>query len=207
MLRVGLTGGIGCGKSTVAAMMRELGCTLIEADAIAHKIIESGQSAYDEIVRDFGRQILDEKGKIDRGKLGRIVFEDASKLYCLNEIVHPRVFTEVEREFERLAREKPDGVAVLEAALLVETGYNRKLDRLVVVWCRPDQQMERLLTRGMTAEQARQRISSQIPLEEKRALASDQIDCSNTLQETRKQVEELVKKLKSLAVKAAGAHT
>ena len=206
-MRVGLTGGIGSGKSTVAAMLRELGCVVIEADLLAHRLIEVGEPAYDEVVRDFGRQVLDEKGAIDRRKLGRIVFSDSAKLYCLNEIVHPRVFAAVELEFERLERERPDSVAVLEAALLVETGYKKKLDRLAVTWCRPEQQIGRLVSRGLTPEQARQRIASQIPLEEKRAAADDQIDCSGAIEATRKQVEELVKRWKELAVKVKQAHT
>src|SRR5262249_28541389 len=130
MLRVGLTGGIGCGKSTVAAMMRELGCVVIEADPIAHQVIEPGQPAYTEIVRDFGRQVVGEDGRIDRSKLGRIVFADAAKLYCLNEIVHPRVYAEVEAQFGRLEIEAPESVVVMEAALLIETGYNQRLDKL-----------------------------------------------------------------------------
>lgn len=199
MLRAGLTGGIACGKSTVAGMLREDGCAVIEADPLAHQLTEPGQPAYDEIVRDFGRQVLDGQGRIDRGALGRIVFADMSKLFCLNEIVHPRVIREVERQLAELARSQPAGVAVVEAALLVETGYNTKLDRLAVAWCRPEQQLERLLGRGMTAEQARQRIGSQMPLEEKRGIANDSIDCSGTIEQTRTQVAELVKQWKKLA--------
>ncbi len=199
MLRVGLTGGIGCGKSTVVAMMRALGCHVIEADPLAHKLIEPGQPAFQEVVRAFGADILHSDGHVDRGKLGAIVFADMDKLLRLNAIVHPRVLKELERLFSEYAAANPKGVAVVEAALLVEAGYVKHLDRLVVAWCRPEQQMERLLARGMSREQIEQRLAAQMPLEEKRRRADDVVDCSVSLEETRAQVERLVGKLKQLA--------
>jgi dephospho-CoA kinase len=199
MLRVGLTGGIGCGKSTVAAMMRALGCHIIEADPLAHKLIEPGQTAFQEVVRAFGADILHSDGHVDRAKLGAIVFADMDKLLRLNAIVHPRVLKELERLFSEYAVANPQGVAVIEAALLVEAGYVKHLDRLVVAWCKPEQQMERLLARGMSREQIEQRLAAQMPLEEKRRRADDVVDCSVPLEETRVQVERLVAKLKQLA--------
>lgn len=199
MLRVGLTGGIGCGKSTVAALMREQGCHVIEADSLAHRLMEPGTPAYEEIVREFGREILGPGEAIDRRKLGAVVFGDSAKLQRLNRIVHPRVIEEQERLLEELARREPAAVGVVEAALLVEAGYHERLDRLVVVWCRPEQQRERLLARGMSAEQVEKRIAAQMPLEQKRRLADVQIDCSGTLEETRRQVETLVAQLKKSA--------
>ena len=199
MLRVGLTGGIGCGKSTVAAMMRALGCHIIEADPLAHKLIEPGQAAFQEVVRAFGADILHSDGHVDRGKLGAIVFADVDKLLRLNAIVHPRVLKELERLFSEYAVANPQGVAVIEAALLVEAGYAKHLDRLVVAWCRPEQQMERLLARGMSREQIEQRLAAQMPLEEKRRRANDVVDCSVSLEETSAQVEQLVAKLRQLA--------
>jgi dephospho-CoA kinase len=199
MLRVGLTGGIGCGKSTVAAMMRALGCHVIEADPLAHKLIEPGQAAFQEVVRAFGADILHSDGHVDRGKLGAIVFADVDKLLRLNAIVHPRVLKELERLFSEYAVANPHGVAVVEAALLIEAGYVKHLDRLVVTWCKSEQQMERLLARGMSREQIEQRLAAQMPLEEKRRRADDVVDCSVPLEETRVQVEQLVAKLKQLA--------
>ncbi len=199
MLRVGLTGGIGCGKSTVAAMMREFGCHVIEADPLAHKLIEPGQPAFQDVMRAFGPEILHADGQVDRAKLGAIVFADADKLLRLNAIVHPRVLTELERQFSEFAAANPAGVAVVEAALLVEAGYVKHLDRLVVAWCKPGQQMERLLVRGLSREQIEQRIAAQMPLEEKRRCADDEVDCSVAHEETRGQVERLVARLKQLA--------
>jgi len=200
MLRVGLTGGIASGKSTVAAWMRELGCYVLEADTLAHQLTEPGQPAYAEVVAEFGSEILFPDGRMNRARLGTIVFADCSKLEKLNAIVHPRVIAEQDRELARIARTRPDTVAVIEAALLIEAGYHTRLDRLVVVWCRPEQQLERLRARGLSHEEANQRIAAQMPLDQKRALADDLIDCSGPLDRTRFQVEELVGRLKSLAV-------
>ncbi len=199
MLRVGLTGGIACGKSTVAALMKELGCSVIEADKLAHQLMEPGQPAYQEILHDFGDQILDANGRIDRRNLGEIVFHDPDRLKRLNEIVHPRVIQEQNRQLATWEREGSVRVAVVEAALLIEAGYHKHVDRLVVVWCRPEQQGERLQARGLTPEQIEQRIAAQMPLEEKRRLADDEVDCSGTLEATRQQVEKLVRRFKQLA--------
>lgn len=199
MLRVGLTGGIGCGKTTVAAMLRELGCHVIEADKVAHQLMQPGTPAFEEIVREFGARVVGPDGRIDRKALGAIVFEDSAKLQRLNRIVHPRVIEEQDRQLVELEKADRRGVAVVEAALLVEAGYHERLDRLVVVWCRPEQQRERLLARGMPGEEIEKRIAAQMPLEMKRRLATDQIDCSGSLDETRRQVEALVARLRQLA--------
>ncbi len=203
MLHVGLTGGIGCGKTTVAAMMRELGCVVIEADPLAHRLTEPGQPAYDEVVNEFGRRICAADGRIDRAKLAAIVFADRAKLDLLNRIVHPRVIEELDRQLAELECAQPQAVVVVEAALLIESGYHKRLDRLVVVSCDPEEQIERLENprsgRGMTREQAERRIASQMPLEEKRRLADKEINGSGSLEETRRQVEHLVAELKQLA--------
>jgi len=203
MLRVGLTGGIGCGKSTVAAMLRELGCHVLDADQMAHRLIEPGQPAYDDVVREFGREILDPAGRVDRAKLGAIVFADPARRASLEAITHPRIFEERARELRRLEESDPHGIAIIEAALLVEAGYYKQLDRLIVAWCRPDQQLARLTDpafgRAMTRDQADRRIAAQLDLAEKRKLADDEIDCSGTIEETRRQVVALVEKLKRLA--------
>jgi dephospho-CoA kinase len=210
MLRVGLTGGIGCGKSTVAAMMAELGCHVLNADKMAHALIAPGEPAYDDVVRKFGTHILAADGSVDRARLAAVVFADADKLASLNAIVHPRVLRELDRELERLARLDPHGVAVVEAALLIESGYHRNLDRIILVTCTREQQLERLTNpafgRAMSREQAEQRIASQMPVEEKRKQAAgklDEIDCSCSLDSTRRQIQRLVEQLKQ----TAGSHT
>lgn len=205
MLRAGLTGGIGSGKSTVAAMMRELGCRVLDADALARDLARPGQPALQEIVQAFGKEILGADGLMDRSRMAHIVFNDASKLAKLNAILHPRVIAEQQRQLAEIARTDPKAVAVVEAALLVEAGYHKSLDRLIVVWCRPEQQMERLTKpggRAMPREDAERRIASQMPVEEKRRLATDEVDNSGTIEETRAQVAALVVRLKQLA--AAG---
>jgi dephospho-CoA kinase len=199
MLRVGLTGGIASGKSTVAEMLREQGCAVIEADLLAHEYLKPENPVSQEVIREFGRGILDSSGNIDRAKLGEIVFGDAPKLAKLNAIIHPRVLLEINRQLGELSRPGGPSVAVVVAALHIEAGYHKNFDRLVVAWCRPEQQIERLIRRGLTREQAEKRIASQIPLEEKRRMADDGIDCSGTLEETRRQTIALAAKLHELA--------
>jgi dephospho-CoA kinase len=199
MLRLGLTGGIASGKSAVAGMLRELGFQVLDADRLGHQLIEPGHPAYEEVIREFGPSIREAAGPIDRAKLGAVVFADRSKLDRLNAIVHPRVEEEVHRRFADLERNGTCDAAFVEAALLVEAGYQKRLDGLVVAWCKPEQQIERLLARGLGAEEARRRIAAQMPVEEKLRYATERIDCSGTLEETRKQVEALAAKLRRKA--------
>jgi dephospho-CoA kinase len=206
MLRVGLTGGIATGKSTVTAILRELGCHLLEADKIAHRFIEPGGAAYNDVVREFGPGILTPDGRVDRTKLGAIVFADPLRLARLNAIVHPHVLAEQDRELAAIERAEPHAIAVVEAALLIEAGYTDRLDCLVVTWCTPEQQLARLTRqdagldagRGLTLEQARQRIATQMPLEEKRRMADEVIDCSGSLEHTREQTMALFARLKGM---------
>ncbi len=199
MLRVGLTGGIGCGKSTVAAMMRDLGCNVLDADALARELEEPGQPAYDDILLEFGRTILGPDLRIDRPRLARIVFQDAARLARLNQIVHPRVVARQNAWLLEIAQHQPHGVAIVEAALLIEAGAHKDLDRVIVVSCTPDLQMKRLIMpagRAMSREDAAARIASQMPLDKKLSIATDRIDNSRSLEDARKQVEALVAKLK-----------
>ncbi len=196
MLRLGLTGGTASGKSAVAAILRELGFSVLDADSLAHKLIEPGQPAYDDVLREFGSSIVGEAGHIDRSKLGAIVFADREKLDRLNAIVHPRVGEIISSQFELWHRAGVRDAAFVEAALLIESGLHKKLDGLVVAWCKPEQQLERLLARGLSEEEARRRIAAQLPVEEKLRLATEKIDCSGSLEETRRQVEALAAKLR-----------
>jgi dephospho-CoA kinase len=196
MLRLGLTGGIASGKSAVAAMLRELGFAVLDADSLAHKLIEPGQPAYSEVLQEFGQAVLSPDARVDRAKLSAIVFNDRSKLDRLNAIVHPRVGEFVFRQFEEWQRAGTRDAAFVEAALLIESGIHKKLDGLVVAWCEPEQQLQRLLDRGLSESEASRRIAAQLPVEEKLLLATDKIDCSGSLDETRRQVEALAAKLR-----------
>ena len=196
MLRLGLTGGIASGKSAVAAMLRELGFSVLDADSLAHKLTEPGEPAYDEVLREFGPSIADAQGRIDRARLAALVFADRTKLDRLNAIVHPRVAEVVYRQFDEWARQGTRDAAFVEAALLVESGIHKHLDGLVVAWCRPEQQLERLIARGLREAEARRRIAAQMPVGEKLLLATEKIDCSGSLAQTRQQVEALAAKLR-----------
>ena len=199
MLRYGLTGGIASGKSTVAAMLREHGFAVLEADKISRALIESGGGAYEEVIARFGREIVDADGKINRGRLGAIVFHDPEKLKQLNGMLHPRVEAELLRRLQELEKSGTVAVAFVEAALIFEAGLDKRLDGVVVAWCLPEQQLARLMERGMREAEARQRIAAQMPVQEKLALAAEKIDCSGSMEETRSQVDALAAKLRAAA--------
>ncbi|HEY6945397.1 MAG TPA: dephospho-CoA kinase, partial [Candidatus Acidoferrum sp.] len=175
--------------------LRELGFSVLDADSLAHRLIEPGQPAYEEVLHEFGSAITDGQGCVDRAKLGALVFADRAKLDRLNAIVHPRVTEVVFRQFDEWQRNGTRDAAFVEAALLVEAGMHKHLDGLVVAWCRPGQQLERLIARGLSEDEARRRIAAQMPTEEKLVYATEKIDCSGTLEETRQQVEALAVKL------------
>ena len=196
MLRIGLTGGIGSGKSTVAEMLRERSYPVLDADALAREFLEPGQDAYKEVVAHFGQRILRPGGAVDRKKLASIVFADPEERAKLNQILHPRIREVVVNWFAALDR--PDGPTLVfeDAALILESGARDSLDRIVVCWCRPEQQLERLLARGMSEEDARVRIAAQMPIDQKRKLADEVIDCSGSIAETEKQVDQVLAKLR-----------
>jgi dephospho-CoA kinase len=196
MIRLGLTGGIASGKSAVAAMLRELGFAVLDADSLAHKLIEPGQPAYDEVLQEFGQSVLAPDGRVDRAKLSAIVFNDRAKLDRLNAIVHPRVAEVIFSQFEVWRRAGVRDAVFVEAALLIESGIHKNLDGLVVAWCHPEQQLERLVTRGLSEAEARRRMAAQLPVGEKLRLATEKIDCSGSLEETRRQVEAFASKLR-----------
>jgi dephospho-CoA kinase len=199
MLKMGLTGGIASGKSAVAAMLREMGFPVLEADLVAHRLLEPGQAAHDEVLKEFGAGLADADGKIDRGKLGALVFSDAAKLTKLNSITHPRVADIILWKFDEWQRDGVRDAGFVEAALLIEAGIAEKLDGLVVAFCRPEQQMERLRARGMSETEAKRRMAAQMPGAEKLKHATETIDCSGTLEETRVQVRALAARLRNRA--------
>ena len=188
----GLTGGAASGKSTVARMFQDLGTRIIDADLIGHQLLRSSSQAYAEILRQFGKEILDDSGEIDRSRLGRIVFGDPQKLQQLNAIVHPRIIARVEDLAAQYHADDPGAVILVDAALIFEAGIGGRFDKVVVAWCRPDQQIERLMAKsGLTREEAERRIAAQMPAEEKRRRADYLIDCSGSLESTREQVRRV----------------
>ena len=196
MLKLGLTGGIASGKSAVAAMLRELGFPVLYADSISHRLMEPGQPAHDEILREFGPDLANSSGRIDRPKLAAVAFADPDKLTRLNAILHPRVEQAMLLQFDAWEHSGFRDAAFVEAALLVEAGFTKYLDGLVVTFCTPAQQLERLLARGMSEVEARRRIAAQLPINEKLRHATYTIDCSSSLDDTRSQVESLAAKLR-----------
>src|SRR5579864_675593 len=202
MIRVGLTGGIASGKSTVAAFLRDRDYQVLDADALARELLEPSQDSYKEVLQEFGREILSPSGAVDRKKLGAIVFSDAEKRERLNRILHPRIHDVVVKWFEVLDRPGGPQMAFEEAALILEAGAQRDLDCVVVCWCRPEQQLERLKERGFSQRDAELRIAAQMPLDQKRNLADEVIDCSRSLEDTERQVILVIERLQRWA--AAG---
>ena len=196
MLKLGLTGGIASGKSVVAAILRELSFPVLDADSISHKLMEPGQAAHGEILQSFGADLADSSGRIDRHKLAGIVFADSAKLAKLNSILHPRVDQIIFNQLEDWQKSGTHSAAFVEAALLVEAGMAARLDGMVVAWCTPEQQLDRLHARGMSETEALRRIAAQLPIQEKIKRADYTIDCSGTLEETRSQVESLAATLR-----------
>lgn len=196
MLRVALTGGLASGKSFVGTTLRDLGCLLVEADRLGHEVLMPDGEAFGAVIQEFGSGILDETGHIVRRKLAAMVFQDPKRLAVLNGLVHPPVRERTERMIAEFARREPLGIAVVEAAIHIETGGYRNFDRLIVAWCRREQQVERAMHRdGMTREEAEARLSRQMPLEEKRQYAHYVIDTSGTKQDTVRQTVEVYREL------------
>jgi dephospho-CoA kinase len=186
MLRIGLTGGIGSGKSTAAARFAELGALVIDADAIAREVVEPGTPGLSAVVSRFGSEILLPDGSLDRPALARLVFADAEALAALNAIVHPLV---AERRAELMATAGPDAVVVSDVPLLVENGMAGDFDAVVVVEAPLDQRLARLAARGLAAEEARARMARQASDEQRRAVATVLLDNSGSQPELARQVD------------------
>ena len=200
MLKVGLTGSIAVGKSVVVSMLKEFGCATFDADHIAHLVMEPGRPAYEDVVREFGPGVIAADGAIDRAKLGAIVFADAARRQRLNEIVHPRVIAEQNRLLAEAEAADPDGIAVVDAALMIESGGYKRFDKLIVVFCDRETQVARLMKRNrISREDAELRIAAQMPSEEKRKYADYEIDTSGTIEETRVRVRAVYEALLTLA--------
>ena len=194
-LLVGITGGIGAGKSTVAGLFRALSARVIDSDQIARRVVAPGKPAWQELVQEFGTEILNDDSTINRGKLSQIVFRDNQARLRLNEITHPRIREETLQAAADYFRQSAR-VVMIEAALLGESPYDPKLDALILVWIDPALQLERVLAPGhLSREQAVLRIAAQMSPEAKKALASYIIDNSGSREQTKHQVEAIWQEL------------
>ncbi len=197
MLKVGLTGSIAVGKTTVCDFFRELGCHILDADKTAREVVEPGSEGLAQIIDEFGRDVLQPDGGLDRQKMGKIVFADESKRLLLNSIIHPLVIDSQDRWLDEVETSDPDGIAIIDAALMIESGGYRRFDQLIVVWCEPAIQLKRLKLRDKLSDSdARKRIGSQMSQEEKKAYADHLIDTSGGRGATRKRVVEVFETLK-----------
>lgn len=196
MLKVGLTGSIAVGKSFVLRVLAELGCRIIDADEVARQVVAPGSAGLNLVTASFGLEVLQGNGELDRAKLGSIVFADAGKRAQLNAILHPLIIAAQDERIRELESSDPDGIVVIDAALMIESGGYRRLDKLIVVHCRPEIQLERLMTRdNLSREAAKQRIGAQMAQEEKMKYADYLIDTSDGFGPTREQVVDVFHKL------------
>ncbi len=193
---IGLTGGIASGKSTVLKEFKKLGAKVIDSDKIAHRIIQKDKKVYREIIKYFGRRILKKDGKIDRKKLGKIVFEDKNKLKLLEKITHPAIISEIKKTLTRLLTYPLTRLIVLDAPLLFEKSLSKMVDETVVVWVPEEIQIQRLISRDKLGyESAKKRIKLQMPLDKKKKLADYCIDGSKSLKKIKQQIKKFWKKL------------
>ena len=204
MLKVGLTGGIASGKSVVGEMFAAVGVHVIQADVIAHRLMQPGESVYKQVVEHFGSGILNPDRVINRAKLAEAVFGDSPRVEDLNRIVHPAVVAEQDRWMEEVGRADAHAIAMVEAALILEAGAEDRFDCLVVVTCRPEQRAKRWAQRlHLDEETARRevtrRMAAQLPDEEKIKAADYVIDNSGSLDQTERQVREVFAQLKNQA--------
>ena len=199
-LTFGLTGGVACGKSTVARYFQDLGAYIIDADRVAHEVVEPGREAYRQIIERFGKEILGEDGRIDRKKFGPIVFADRDRLAALNAIVHPRVIVRIKEMVAEQRKQNPRSVTIIDAALIFESGIGDALRKVIVAWCRPEQQVERLMAKtGLSRPEAERRIQAQMPLVEKRDRADYLVDCSGSLEQSQAQTKAVYLELRRIA--------
>jgi dephospho-CoA kinase len=200
MLRVGLTGGLASGKSFVGEALASLGCHLLKADDLGHQLLMPGTAVYAKVIEAFGPGILDSEGRIIRRALASLVFDNPEKLALLNSLVHPAVIEEEERWMRHIAASDPSGIAIVEAAILIETGSYKRFDKIVLAVCSDEQQIARAMKRdGLTREEALARLQRQMPLAEKRKFADYVIDTSGEKERTLVQVKRLHDELRRLA--------
>ena len=196
MLRVGLTGSIAVGKSFVTSVFAELGCHVLDADQTAREVVMPGAVGLKAVAREFGEDILAPDGTLDRVRMASIVFADEQKRLRLNHVLHPFIIARQDEILREWEREDPNGIGVVDAALMIESGGYKRFDKVVVVHCRPEVQLERLMLRNkLTLAEAQQRIASQMPQEEKQRYADYLIDTSDGFDPTRQRTVEVYKEL------------
>jgi dephospho-CoA kinase len=196
MLIVALTGGIATGKSVVATILEDLGCYIHLADKVAHELTEPEKPAWENIVAHFGEKILNKDKTINRSRLGKIIFSDKKEQVFLNELIHPLVLQKKKETIEKLEEEGNTNIFVSEAALTVEAGFTDFFDKVIVVYCTKDVQIERLMERDrISRKDALQKLKSQMKPEEKLKYADYKIDTSQTLQSTVEQTERIYRNL------------
>lgn len=199
MLKVGLTGSIAVGKSFVCEVLRELGAHVLDADQTARDVVKPGSEGLRRIVEEFGPEVLTGAGELDRAKMASIVFADESKRQRLNSIVHPLVIEAQDGWISAREAEDQNGIAVIDAALMIESGGYRRFDKLIVVWCDSGVQLDRLKNRnGFDDAEALRRIKSQMPQEEKKRYADYLIDTSEGFETTRQRTIEVFGELRRL---------
>jgi dephospho-CoA kinase len=204
MLRVGLTGSIGVGKSFVTSVLAELGCRVLDADRTAREVVAAGSPGLRAVTEAFGTEILQADGTLDRARLGAIVFADEPKRLLLNSILHPFIIAAQDEQLRQWGAEDPAGIGVVDAALMIESGGYRRFDKLIVVHCRPEIQLERLMARNaISPEEAARRINAQMPQEEKMRYADFLIDSSHGFDDTRRRTREVYAELRELAATRA----
>ena len=196
MLRVGLTGSIGVGKSFVASVFVELGCHVLDADLTAREVVMPGTPGLKVITHEFGEEILNTDGTLDRKRLGALVFADENQRQRLNYLLHPFIIARQDEIMNAWEAEDPDGIGIIDAALMIESGGYKRFDKLIVVHCRPEVQLERLMLRDkLSREEAERRINSQMPQEEKQKFADYLIDTSDGFDLTRARTVEVYNQL------------
>lgn len=201
MLIVGVTGSVGSGKTTVSRMFEKEGAYVIDADQIARELVQPRRIAWREIVRAFGSEILDKEGSIDRRRLAGIAFSSPPKREMLNKILHPRIKREMERRARAIGQKDPEAIVIFDVPLLVETGYHRDMDQIVVVTSSEKKQIERMKKRvGMDEEETRRIISSQMKIEEKMKAADFVIRNEGSLKTTRRRVRKVFQDLRRIAL-------
>lgn len=197
MLKVGLTGSIAVGKSHVLAMLRELGCRVIDADQVARDVVAPGSPGLKAVVDEFGAEVVDHAGALDRKRLGAVIFGDETKRKKLNSILHPLIIAAQDETIRELESKDPDGIVIIDAALMIESGGYKRLDKLIVAHCDPEIQLDRLMRRdSLSREAALGRINSQMPQEEKMKCADFLIDTSGDFANMRTQVENVFAQLR-----------
>jgi len=199
MLRVGLTGSIGVGKSFVSGVLAELGCRVLDADETAREVVAPASPAFRDVVAEFGGEILQDDGTLDRSKLGGLIFADADRRARLNAILHPYIIAQQDQRLREWEMLDPESIAVVDAALMIESGGYKRFDKLIVVHCRDEVQLQRVMTRNkLNRDDAEKRIAAQMPQEEKKKFADYLIDTSDGFEAARSRTEEVYGELREI---------